>query len=418
MSNFWLIFSTDISETFNELSGNIIFNLNNLNNFNGNLIDLTSNFTIHELDRPVKNNEDLKSSHWNVLSLNTILSPFHGYWLGRINLILPKIFENRLELLAAVKNRITNPIPPENIYGNISNWNVGNVINMSLMFADSSFNGNISNWNVKNVTNMNSMFADSSFNGNISNWNVGNVTNMGNLFYNSDFNQDISNWNVGKVTNMEYMFYNAINFNQDISNWNVGNVIPGNFIEMFGNVTYFTDMSNQIHDNGTPFNYFDSQKQIFVYTFDNYSKLYKARLLYDHNKNSAINDYGYINNWDVGNVTNMNNMFNGSDFSGNISNWDVGNVKEMVGMFANSDFNGNISNWNVGNVINMSIMFNSSKFNNDINNWNVGNVTNMSSMFNASVFTGIINNWDVKNVRDMSYMFDNSLFKIILIIGM
>ena len=186
MSNFWLIFSTDISETFNELSGNIIFNLNNLNNFNGNLIDLTSNFTIHELDRPVKNNEDLKSSHWNVLSLNTILSPFHGYWLGRINLILPKIFENRLELLAAVKNRITNPIPPENIYGNISNWNVGNVTNMSSMF-----NG-------------------------------------------------------------------ATRFNGDISNWDVGNVTDGGLDFMFKDIIFFTNQTDKIYSNGTPYRYFNS----------------------------------------------------------------------------------------------------------------------------------------------------------------
>ena len=38
------------------------------------------------------------------------------------------------------------------------------------------------------------MFEKSKFNGNISKWNVSNVINMGSMFKNSKFNQDINNW--------------------------------------------------------------------------------------------------------------------------------------------------------------------------------------------------------------------------------
>ena len=46
------------------------------------------------------------------------------------------------------------------------------------MFYKSVFNGDISQWNVSNVTDMSSMFYKSAFNGDISNWDVSNVRDM------------------------------------------------------------------------------------------------------------------------------------------------------------------------------------------------------------------------------------------------
>ena len=44
-------------------------------------------------------------------------------------------------------------------YGEISNWDVSNVTNMSYMFgAEFSFNQPLNNWNVSNVTDMEAMF--------------------------------------------------------------------------------------------------------------------------------------------------------------------------------------------------------------------------------------------------------------------
>jgi surface protein len=80
---------------------------------------------------------------------------------------------------------------------------------MGEMFRDSKFNGDISNWNVSNVKNMSDMFSYSKFTskkGDISKWDVSNVTDMTCMFLDSNFNADISNWNVSKVQDMTRMF--------------------------------------------------------------------------------------------------------------------------------------------------------------------------------------------------------------------
>ena len=59
---------------------------------------------------------------------------------------------------------------------------------------------------------------------------------------------------------------------------------------------------------------------------------------------------GDISEWNVSNVTDMSDMFNGSDFDGDISKWDVSNVKDMTEMFRSSRFRGDISGWNVEKV--------------------------------------------------------------------
>jgi surface protein len=68
--------------------------------------------------------------------------------------------------------------------------------------------------------------------GNISDWDVGSVTDMSYMFYNPpSFNQDIGSWDVSSVTNMSAMFWQATSFNQDISSWDVSSV--ANMVEMF-----------------------------------------------------------------------------------------------------------------------------------------------------------------------------------------
>jgi surface protein len=86
--------------------------------------------------------------------------------------------------------------------------------------------GEISNWDVSNVTDMSSLFEGAnSFNQPLNNWNVSNVTDMGLMFtFARSFNQPLNNWNVSKVTNMRWMFSGAEFFNQPLNNWDVSNV--------------------------------------------------------------------------------------------------------------------------------------------------------------------------------------------------
>ena len=54
--------------------------------------------------------------------------------------------------------------------GDISAWNVGNVLCFDGMFQNSVFTGDISRWNTQRATSMKAMFAKSAFKGNISTW--------------------------------------------------------------------------------------------------------------------------------------------------------------------------------------------------------------------------------------------------------
>ena len=88
------------------------------------------------------------------------------------------------------------------------------------------------NWiDTSEITNMNNLFSPLSsiitckFNGNISEWDVSNVMSMSYMFCNNKkFNGNISKWNVSNVIDMSFMFYGDTNFNQDISKWDVKKV--------------------------------------------------------------------------------------------------------------------------------------------------------------------------------------------------
>lgn len=117
-----------------------------------------------------------------------------------------------------------------------------------------------------------------------------------------------------------------------------------------------------------------------------------------------------VENWNVGNVKNMKDMFRTCDIEKlDLNNWDVSNVENMESMFESCTAEELIiSKWNVGRVRNMSNMFklcaNIEEL--DVSKWNVSNVKDMSSMFYQCYFTKLdVENWDVRNVKDMSNMF-------------
>ena len=111
----------------------------------------------------------------------------------------------------------------------LSGWGdkLHNVVTMREMFRDSDYDGDLSAWDVSQVVSMWDMFKDSGFNNpSIANWDVSGLDNMETMFGGNDcaFNQDISGWNVSNVVNMQNLFKENLAFNQDISGWDVGNV--------------------------------------------------------------------------------------------------------------------------------------------------------------------------------------------------
>ena len=80
------------------------------------------------------------------------------------------------------------------------------------------FNGDLSKWDVLNVIDMQSMFQHaSSFNADLSKWDVSSVTDMVAMFGSaSSFNIDISKWDVSSVENMADMFFEASSFEQTL----------------------------------------------------------------------------------------------------------------------------------------------------------------------------------------------------------
>jgi surface protein len=107
--------------------------------------------------------------------------------------------------------------------GDVSNWDMLNVTNMTYMFYNCINISNLSKWDVSNVIYMTSTFSNCSNIPDLSKWDVSNVTNMTCMFYNCINIPDLSKWDVSKVMNMPYMFNKCSNI-PDLSNWDVSKV--------------------------------------------------------------------------------------------------------------------------------------------------------------------------------------------------
>jgi surface protein len=125
---------------------------------------------------------------------------------------------------------------------------------------------------------------------------------------------------------------------------------------------------------------------------------------------TSLTTVNFINLWDVRLCTNMERMFEETNFSNDIGAWDVSNVTNMEAMFRLSPFNKPIGNWDVSSVVNMEGMFQINQlFNQPIGDWDVSSVTTMEDMFtNAIAFNQNIGGWDVSNVLNMESMFQNA----------
>ena len=159
-------------------------------------------------------------------------------------------------------------------------------------------------------------------------------------------------------------------------------------------------------------NYVNELFCCYPYSLNN-ENIHHAVKLWCNDNELAIKYYGFINEWNVSNVTNMNKLFYDCQFfNDDINNWNVSNVTNMEFMFSNTfSFDKNINNWNVSGVTDMKFMFyRAVSFNQNINNWNVSNVKNMTCMFGGSItFNQELNDWNVSKVQNVKNMFERAI---------
>lgn len=233
------------------------------------------------------------------------------------NSVSYKYFNNRTELKAAVDEYLntgcaTNKSKCDVIvekYGwPMNNWLVGNVANMSYLFANSSLllDENISGWDVSSVTSMDGMFwLAHNFSGYVSWRNTSSVTSMQGMFCDAkNFNGDLSLWDTSSVIDMSYMFTGAESFNGDLSTWNTSSVV--NMDYMFAGALSFS-------------------RDLLTFDTSSVSSM-EGLFLQAYFK-------GNISTWNTTSVTNMMDMFKESGFDGDVSNWDTSSTSDMTGPF-------------------------------------------------------------------------------------
>lgn len=279
----------------------------------------------------------------------------------------------------------------QNIYADLTYFDVSNVTNMRGTFGATNFNQNIGGWNVSNVQDMSDMFSSNSvFNQDIGGWSVSNVTTMEKMFSSAtSFNQDIGDWDVSNVTTMRAMFEGATMFNQDIGDWDVGNVTLMD--QMFRYATAFNQDLNS---------WDTSNVERAVGMFDN-----------------AVNFNGEIGNWDTSKMQYLNSMFEGAiSFNQDIGGWNLSGVinSGLNSMFKDAiNFNQNIGSWNVSSVREINSMFEgATSFNQDISAWDLTGIHQSGYYGLNRMFAGAINfdqdlsAWNVANVPSMVEMFE------------
>ena len=201
-------------------------------------------------------------------------------------------------------------------------------------------------------------------------------------------------------------------------------------------VTAITDWGNQLGEIATPFslslggtdlqsipsssftrdlNFFTFNPLLFYYspfsgdvtTFDvsnvtNFANVFQGCNQFNQD----------LNSWDTSNVTYMGATFSrATSYNQPLTGWTTSGVTNMQNMFFSAtSFNGDITNWDVSNVTTFKEMFEFAfAFNQDIGSWDVSSATNMFDMFaSATTFNQDLSSWDVSNVSDFDGMFSNA----------
>lgn len=318
----------------------------------------------------------------------------------------------------------------------------GQVTNMAGLFSNTSFNENISHWDTSSVTSMSSMFqGNTSFNQNISSWDVSNVTNMTSMFSGATgFKGNLNPWCVPQFATKPTGFSAANQFNEPIWGYCGLNDVPapsassmmltysgttaGVVLTTPNALIYWGDGTVQRANQSTTYSHtyagvgpWNVKISGTMSAFRNTgASLTSVDSFGSVGLTSLVSAFSGANNLSIvaalpTTVTNLSSAFyNNTGSPSGLESWDTSNVTNMTQMFRGSNFNGDISGWNTGAVTNMSYMFqNATAFNGNISAWNTGAVTNMSYMFqNATAFNRPIGSWDVRAVTTFESMFQGA----------
>ena len=282
------------------------------------------------------------------------------------------IFESSRSLHKAVRTWYIDREKGMKLYGNISEWDVSRVTDMSMLFANMhNFNDDIHKWNTSAVTNMKYMFSNChTFNQPLQEWDISQVENMEHMFFNTtSFNQPLNRWNTSQVRSMACMFSMTKAFNQPLSDWDVSNV--------------------------------ENMDQMFF-------------------ASKAFNQP--LSSWKVNEVKNMRKMFYGAEaFNQPLNSWNVSKVRTMMGMFGNTTaFNQPLSQWSLQSIESLARMFDGAKaFNQFLGDWDMSHVQSLSRMFaNTKTFNQPLNmfeHWQARAyyLEDITDMFDGAMGGIV-----
>jgi hypothetical protein len=130
----------------------------------------------------------------------------------------PAVFANRTELLIARDAWCTNTAIARERYGNISEWDISAVDDLSMIFCAC-----VTEWCLENRPECNG--ACSTFDEAIGGWNTSAVTTLADAFQGaSAFNHPLDAWQTSRVTSLWGTFYDAASFNQPLESWDTTQV--------------------------------------------------------------------------------------------------------------------------------------------------------------------------------------------------
>ena len=381
----------------------------------------------------------------NIINMDWTFANYKQEDYANIQSPFQKIINWNVENVQSMKGMLKNT----EINSDIRSWNVSNVTNMSEMFQQTNkFNQNISNWNISNVVNMSKMFKQATaFNKDIRYWApiirndaifdeflfmaTAHITKYSDIHENYPTNgtPDISYWTDAELPEIIDDDDESIISEQPIDdNTQQEQPVDDNTQDEqpvddntqqeqngYNNTQQEQTVSNTTQQDSTFKN--DNYVSYQNYTVANIvGPNVTVKYLFTVNPDTNNSEYGLftdaIADW-------FNNSYTSSSHGntyGNIEDWDVGNVTDMTEAFKDrTTFNEDIGRWNVSSLKIAKEMFRDARaFNQYLGNWDTRAVTNMEGMFRIAVAfnngdTGDNSNkplkWNTSNVTTFHYMF-------------